>query len=92
MSVLVSASVVRRRRAALRVMAGSVALVGALGVPAATAFADQGASPSPSVSDKGGSGQGPVTPAGVLVHTDALKGGLTASPGMPRSSTTGSPT
>ncbi|WP_141726243.1 hypothetical protein [Actinacidiphila rubida] len=59
-------------------MVGSVALAGALGVPAAAAYADQGATPTPSVSDKGGSGQGPVTPAGVLVHTDALKGGLTA--------------
>ncbi|MBY8876148.1 hypothetical protein [Actinacidiphila acidipaludis] len=73
-----SASVLRRRRAALRVMAGSVALVGALGVPAAAAYADQGATPAPSASDKGGAGQGQVTPAGVLVHTDALMGGLTA--------------
>ncbi|WP_327289463.1 hypothetical protein [Streptomyces sp. NBC_01198] len=70
-----------QRRLGLRAAASSVVLLSALALPAA-AHADGSATPAPSLSstagDKGGNGQGPVTPAGVLVHTDTLKGGLVA--------------
>jgi hypothetical protein len=96
MSAFVSASASdsacggRLHRPVLLALTGCAVLVAALGGPAAAAYADGNATaaPVPSASDKGGWGQGPVTPTRcVVTHWQNIGAGtaalMTISPSGP---------